>query len=154
SISADGVLAYRAGIQATGLQLTWFHRQGKILGEVGEPAAINQVVLSPDAARVATVRTAGQEDIWLLEFARSVTTRFIFEPRRDNSPVWSPDGNRIVFQSGSGTVDDFYQKPSNSASDEQLLLRSEAQKQPTSWSRDGRFLLYATAGLNSKLDIW
>jgi Tol biopolymer transport system component len=154
SISANGVLAYRTGIQAAGLQLTWFDRQGKILGEAGEPAAINQVVLSPDASRVATVRTAGQEDIWLLDFARSVTTRFTFEPRRDNSPVWSPDGNRIVFQSGSVTVDDLYQKPSDGASDEQLLLKSEAQKIATSWSHDGRFLLYATRGLNSNYGIW
>src|SRR5262249_14438402 len=56
--------------------------------------------------------------------------------------------------SGSSTVDDLYQKPSNGASDERLLLKSEAQKIPTSWSNDGRFLLYTALGLNSKLDIW
>jgi len=59
-----------------------------------------------------------------------------------------------VFRSGSLTVDDLYQKPSNGASDEQLLLKSESQTAPTSWSNDERFLLYATLGLNSTFDIW
>src|SRR5207249_2955607 len=67
-------------------------------------------------------------------------------------PVWSPDGNRILFGALQGKVRrGIYQKPSNGAGGEELLLPSEnsdTQIWPTSWSRDGRFVLY-TRGLIS-----
>ena len=153
SISRSGVLAYRTGEQAAGAQLAWFDREGKRLGQAGEPAPITEVVLSPDAARVAIVRGPAPDDLWVFEFARSVATRFTFDPGRDRTPVWSPDRNQIVFRSGLGT-DDLYRKPSNGASDEQLLLKSDGTKIPSSWSRDGRFLLYSTLGPNTGNDIW
>jgi Tol biopolymer transport system component len=47
-----------------------------------------------------------------------------------------------------------YQKPSSGAMDEDVLLRSSETKYPTSWSRDGRFLLYTVADPRTKHDIW
>ena len=39
------------------------------------------------------------QDLWLVELARGVTSRFTFDPGNDIYPVWSPDGSRIVFGS-------------------------------------------------------
>ena len=92
-------------------------------------------------------------DIWLMNLARGVSTRFTFGPGRSYDPVWSPDGTRIVFASDrDGGVFNLYQKVASGAKDEQLLLKSPANKIPTSWSRDGRFLLYNTQ--TPKTHVW
>jgi dipeptidyl aminopeptidase/acylaminoacyl peptidase len=55
-------------------------------------------------------------------------------------------------RSGGG---DLYTKPASGASGEQLLVGSNVLKVPTSWSRDGRFLLYEVAtGSSARRDAW
>jgi Tol biopolymer transport system component len=44
-------------------------------------------------------------------------------------------------------------KPANGASSEEVLYASDTGKVPTSWSRDGKFLLYFTGG-GSRHQIW
>ena len=66
-------------------------------------------------------------------------------------PVWSPDGSRILFGALRGKARlGIYQKPSNGAGGEELLLPAETsdpQIWPTSWSRDGKFILYSRGDL-------
>jgi eukaryotic-like serine/threonine-protein kinase len=155
SASATDVLVYVKGTQTAptggvrGIiqgQLTWFDREGKVLGTVGDPGSYRTLAISPDGKRVAFDRAdsqnSGTRNIWLYEFARGVTTRFTFDPGVDVDPVWAPDGSRIAFGSSrSGTLD-LYQKASNLAGDDELLFKSSEAKVPGSWSPDGRFLLY------------
>ena len=89
SASDTGVLTYRTGATAPGQQLTWFDREGKVTGMVGEPALLaglnSAPALSPDEKRVAFASTdpqSGNTDIWVYEFARGTTTRFTFDPGR------------------------------------------------------------------------
>jgi Tol biopolymer transport system component len=49
---------------------------------------------------------------------------------------------------------DLYQKPANGAGAEGLVLSTPTTKNPTSWSRDGRFVLYYTSEPNPSLDLW
>ncbi|PWU07374.1 MAG: hypothetical protein C5B51_10145 [Terriglobia bacterium] len=60
--------------------------------------------------------------------------------------MWSPDGSRIIFTSNRGGVYDLYQKSSDGTGNEELLYRSSEGKGPTSWSPDGRSLLYYSLG--------
>jgi len=142
-VSGTGTLIYRTG--AAGDQqrrLTWFDRQGKILGQLGDPADyVGGIALSPDAARVATTRGSGEgTDIWLLD-SRGVSTRLTFDAAANGLPVWSPDEKYIAFRSNRGGKFDLYQKPSNGAGDDVLLVKSDEDKFPTDWSRDGRSLM-------------
>jgi eukaryotic-like serine/threonine-protein kinase len=127
-------------------QLTWFDRNGKILEAVGEPGSIRTLALSPDGQRVVFERADPQggtsRNLWLYEFARGVTTRFTLDSSWDTDPVWSPDGRRIVFGSGRDGGFNLYEKDSNSATEDVPVLRSNDNKLPSSWSPDGRFLLY------------
>ena len=152
SISASGVLIYRTGGSAE-QQFALFDRQGKSLGTVGEPwlfPTASAPALSPDGKRLAVSRIdpqSGDTDIWLYEFARSVSTRFTFDPGVDQNPVWSPDGSKIVFSATRGGTWGIYQKVSNLVGGEELLYKSgETITYPTSWSRDGRFVLFQTGG--------
>jgi Tol biopolymer transport system component len=153
SASENGVLAYRVGSGA-GRHFAWVDREGKVLSSTGDPLPYNEIALSPDATRVASSRIDGQRDIWLVEFARSIGTRFTFNPSADTSPLWSPDGNRLVFASNRDGRFDLFQKTSNGAGEDELLLKSDENKAATSWSRDGRFIIYQSLSPKTKGDLW
>jgi len=157
SASSTNVLAYATGPQAAaGLgvrgiivgQLAWFDREGKNLGAFGDIGAYRTLELSPDGKHVAFERndpqSPGVTNIWLYEFARGVTTRFTFDSGSDSHPVWSPDGNRIVYgaQRNADGFFNLYEKPSNLAGNEEVLLKSQMHKVPSSFSPDGRYLLF------------
>ena len=153
SVSATGLVTYRAGGAARN-QLTWFDRAGLALGTLGAPDATQfDPALSPDGRQAAVWRTAqGNTDIWLIDAAR--TTRFTFAPAADRWPVWSPDGSRLVFSQQRAGIFDLYQKPANGAGAEALLLASPETKAATSWSSDGRSLLYTVTSSKTSSEVW
>jgi len=127
-------------------RLTWVDRAGRPTGTVGPPGPYRNPVLSPDGTRVAVERTDPQsatQDIWLIELARGVASRFTFDGHNDVYPVWSPDGSRIAFGSDrDGGVFSVYEKPTNGASSEVLLLKNAEGAVPYGWAPDGQVLVY------------
>jgi eukaryotic-like serine/threonine-protein kinase len=158
STSAAGAIAYRTGA-ALGprKQLTWFDRSGRELADLGGPFDSTQLdpSLSPDGHQVALFRgVSGNIDVWLIDLARGVPTRFTFDSADDVSPIWSPDGRRIVFSSNRKGVQDLYVKPAAGTSGgEALLLQSAQLKGATDWSPDGHYLLYQSVDPKRGYDI-
>ncbi len=137
-------------------QLSWFDRQGKVMGTVGDPGVYYNLELSPDETRLAVTKspTADASNIWLLDLSRGgASTRFTFGSPVDTDPVWSPDGSRIIFSSNREGPFNLYQQPANGVNDE-LVLKSNENKFAESWSRDGRFLLYTVIDPKTKGDLW
>jgi Tol biopolymer transport system component len=154
SVSNTGALIYQRGNQ-TQNQLFWIDREGKVLNAVSEPGTYGEIAISPDAKSVAmTSGGPGRSDITVLDLARSVNTRFTFDPAADSSAVWSPDGKQIVFGSDRDGLGNLYIKASNGATNEEVLYKSPEPKTPNDWSRDGRFLLFTTQGLKTGNDLW
>ncbi|HEV3333678.1 MAG TPA: hypothetical protein VG096_21990 [Bryobacteraceae bacterium] len=150
---ATGRPAPAGGVQG---RLTWFDRQGKILGTTGESGLYRTLTVSPDGKRVAVERNDPQSqnrDIWLLEVASGMATRFTSDPGWEAFPIWSQDGSRIIFTSNRGGVYDLYEKASSGAGDERLLYQSSEGKGPTSWSPDGKFLIYYSLGQPTHLRL-
>jgi eukaryotic-like serine/threonine-protein kinase len=141
-----GKAAPKGGVQG---RLSLFDRQGKVTSTPGESGLYRTLTISPDGKRAAFERMDPQtqnRDIWLLDVATGKTTRFTSDPGWDAFPTWSPDGSRIIFTSNRGGVYDLYQKASNGTGTEELFYKSSEGKGPTSWSPDGRFLLYYSLG--------
>lgn len=137
-------------------RLTWFDRQGKVVGTIGERGVYRTLSISPDGTRVAAERTDPQtqnRDIWLLGATSGATTRFSSDPAWDAFPTWSPDGRQIVFTSNRSGVYDLYRKPSSGAGNEELLYKSIEGKGPNSWSPDGKFLIYYSLGQPTHLRL-
>lgn len=158
SASSNGVLVYRSGA-GQNYQLTWLDRQGKVVGTVAEPGRYNSMALSPDGRRVAVSRTNPENtpnwDVWLLDLGRNTSTRLTYDQVRATFPVWSADGSSVVFDAVRGGETNLYLKLASGAGDERLLLKSTADfKFATSWSRDGRFLLYTAENPETKSDLW
>src|SRR6185503_842345 len=65
---------------------------------------------------------------------------------------WSPDGKFIAFASAREGAVKMYVKPADGSADERLL--TDVSGTPTSWSRDGRFLLFNSGSLPTTQDVW
>jgi Tol biopolymer transport system component len=121
------------------------------LGTVGELGNYEGLALSPDGTRVAlSKRSDLTSNIWLVDLSRGTSTRFTFGSGIDSNPVWSPDGSGIIYSSGN----DLYRKLASGVRDAELLLKSSEAPRASSWSRDGRLLLYGVLDPKTKADIW
>jgi len=135
-----------AQAQELPLRLTWVDRTGKVISTVGEAGIFRSPELSPDGKRIAVHRHEGQRggDIWL-DDSRGGLTRFTADTSQteDNaSPIFSPDGARIVFASLRNGKWGLYIKGVDGRGAEQLLIESGSRKMPMSWSPDGQFIIY------------
>ena len=159
SVSTTGVLVYRMSGLAAEAQLTWFDREGQVVGTVGEPSVLeinSPPALSPDGKFVAFARTDQQSqntDIWLFDFARGVSTRFTSDPNLHTNPVWSPDGRQIAFAAFRSGDWGIYRKAFNdlTGNGELMYKSGGVPARLSSWSLDGSRLLYSAG---SPFDIW
>ncbi len=153
SVSRNGTLVYRTG--ESGNRMLWVDRTGKDLENLGEPGEFHNPTFSPSGDRVAfdlaDPRT-GKPDIWVRDLARGVNSRFSFSAGDAAVPLWSPDGKRIVFESGPGW--DLYEKPTGGDGQERLLLHSDERKFPCDFTRDGRYLVYDSQSRETGWDVW
>jgi len=82
-----------------------------------------------------------------------VRERFTMDIAGEVNPVWSPDRRRIAFSSNRDGAYDLYLK-SISGPETEILLKTEDPKSASSWSPNGRYLLYRSASPDSSYDIW
>jgi len=156
SASSTGTIIYRTGAGGGQRQFIWFDRRGQETEHVGEPdgSGVSGPALSPDGQHIAMYRTVdGNSDIWLMEVERGVRERFTMDATEDVNPIWSPDRRRIAFSSNRDGAYDLYVQ-SISSSEVELLLKTEEAKSVSSWSPNGRYLLYRSASRDFGYDIW
>jgi Tol biopolymer transport system component len=156
SVSASGLIAYRTTPVAgsTTTNLTWYARSGTMLGIVGEPDryAYREPRVSPIGLEIAVSRPEKSgASLWLLDGARAA--RFTFGDALDSFAAWAPDGNSLAYtRNRGGSLNVYVQKKGNPAKPE-LLLDAPENEAPTSWSTNGRFLLYNRADRLTGMDI-
>ena len=156
SASESGALIYRGGGESK-TQLIWTDRNGEQTGPASPPGEYFLPQLSPDEQRVATVRADPQSknrDIWLLDVVGGRDLRLTFDPGYDSFPIWSPDGNDVVFISIRGGQSYLHRKRASGTGDEESLWQSDRPIYPYDWSRDGRFILFLTGGQQTRADLW
>jgi Tol biopolymer transport system component len=150
-VSENGTLAYGAVISAT-IQLVWTDRTGKSIGLFGPPGAYNRFRLAPDEKRIAF--DVANQDIWVLDAVRGVTSRLTSDPALDNVPMWSPDGLRVLWASNRNAGYDVYAKSATGTGQEELLIKmGTGNGFASDWSMDGRFVLYQMPGSKGQ-ELW
>src|SRR4029077_5541801 len=96
------------------------------------------IALSPDGLRAAVQRIVPDaNDIWTIDLARGVPSRFTFSADVADDPVWSPAGQAIAFSSVRDGIPGLYRKLVSGTGNGDLLFSNDRSIHPTSWSPDG-----------------
>jgi serine/threonine-protein kinase len=157
SASTNGLLVYAAGSGRPLTRLTWFDRDGNILGTVGDAAFTTSIALSRDDRRIAAATmfgTPGNRDIVLFDGPGAAGDRFTFDATSDNGPVWAPDGKAIAYEGSPKGFLALLRKPVDGGPAEELVPGEIGITHfANDWSADRRYLLY-TRGNGSSNDLW
>jgi len=155
SASGTGVLVHRGGTGAGSSRLVWVDRSGRELSELGPPNPYGNVAISPDGERVAVEIGAdlSSTDIWLIERARGISSRFTFERSSDIWPIWTPDGSEILFASDRTGTYQLYRKRSDSVREETRVPGPATPWGASDISPDGGFITCQSGGTATRWDI-
>jgi Tol biopolymer transport system component len=159
-VGGTSTIVYAAAAPVFSMQFTWVDRQGKTLRIVGEPGVVSAAVRSPDGARVAAITvdiTSASEkrELWISDLERGTKSLFWFKSPVMGPPVWSRDGTRLLFP----LVDNgpqLYARAIDGVQDGRVVFKGNRGEPliATSWSPDGRFVLFNRLGQSTANDIW
>ena len=140
SVSDTGVLVYVSG---SGLDrtLVWVDRDGREEALAAEPRAYEYPRISPDGGRVALSVFEQETDVWIWDFARETLSRFTFSSSGDARPVWSPDGQQLIFESHRDGQGNLFAKSARGTGQVERLMESERHQSPLSMTPDGAWVV-------------
>jgi Tol biopolymer transport system component len=155
TISENGTLVYVPGEFAENPnELVWVDREGSVtpLNEIPRQGAFESPRLSPDGRRITiSIRGATNADVWVYDLSRM--TRLTFDAEEDETPIWTPDGERVTFSALRGGVRKLVWKPADGSASEELLSEQEYHSHLGSWSPNG-VLAFQEQSPSTGWDIW
>ena len=163
SVSTNGVLAHGA-LSPPMTELVWIDRAGRQTGRIPlPPGGYSNPSLSRNGrwATVTRCNSAIDNDLWLVDLQRLLTTRLTFDGKVTSGwgmavpVVWSPDSTRVAYCHDRSGVYDVYQiLTSGEGKPEPLVQSNEPFKLPVAWSPDGKWVVYAQLDTRGMYDLW
>jgi len=148
ALSTDGTLVYLPGGDARRAQrLVWVDRAG-----LAEPLPLperdyHSVVISPDGRRAIVQIEEGMVGLWLHDFARQTLTPFATSGGSSQAPVWTPDGQRVIYRGTRAGFRNLFWKAADGTGEEgRLTTKADVVQTPTSVSPDGHWLVFNEEG--------
>ena len=146
SASRTGVLAFQGGEFSADLALRWRGRDGSVLETIGEPARFSSKArLSPtEETAIVQIRQdeGDNEDLWVVDLNRKSRTRFTFGRGDVGSPVFSPDGETVLWGTMENEEEFFiHRKSVGGSGDGELLAQFDRETWPAAWHPDGSTVL-------------
>jgi serine/threonine protein kinase len=158
AVSNSGTLIYVPGITASAAPvrtLMWVNRDGREEPLAAPPNSYSFPRISPDGTRAAlTVGTGGKRDVWIWDLVHKTLTRLTFDDAYDASPLWTPDGKRIAYESNRGADYKIYWKAADGTGKvEPLGSMPNGALMPASWSSDGKTLVQMEVTVTGNLNF-
>lgn len=139
--SPRGTMVYASGSGSEMRTLVWVDRKGVEEKIASPPKYLEQPRLSPDGSRLAVATRNDTQDVHVLDLRRGTLTRLTFANGEDETPVWTPDGARIVFKADPQTVSSTAADGSGAATPTPGAAElSKMNVHLASMSPDGKFL--------------
>ena len=139
-VSENGSLVYMPVLEETAdaRTLVWVDRQGRE-EPLGAPPAPYE---SPRLRYLALhVEDPDDTDVVVYDLRRDTRIRLTFDPGVDRTPLWRPDGQRVVFSSSREDGLNLYWKAADGTGQAERLNANDAFVFPQSWSADGETLV-------------
>ena len=146
SVSLSGMIVYQTGASArAGQKLIWTALDTGAQESLGEPGQIYHPKISPDGKHaMVEVRNSSDEgtDLWLVDLATGLRTRFTFAPGDEFRPVWSPGGGSVFYEAKDKDGYHIMQQPIEGQGGTSILIESDKEINPTGVSPDDQYLLF------------
>ncbi|MGE0157938.1 MAG: protein kinase [Gemmatimonadales bacterium] len=158
-LSDNGTLLYwRGPASGSRAEFVWVTRNGEVTpveqGWTFDPGGGNMAwSLSPDGTRLALRDMGGGDggEIWIKELDHGPLSRLTFSPSAEGFPLWSPDGQTVLFISDrAGVTDDVWERRADGTGEDRLVLDAERQIVEITSSPDGAHLVFRTANPPSR----
>jgi serine/threonine protein kinase/Tol biopolymer transport system component len=158
AVSENGTVVYLESADASeeAAPLVWIDRDGQTSPLRSTPAEWGNPRFSPDGTRLALDITpsGGRPAVWIYDWTRDQLTRLTSGDGADVSPVWTPDGRRIVFASTRGNgVPNLYWQRVDGTGNVQRLTDSNRTHIAASFHKSGKFLAFSEASSPSNLMV-
>jgi len=143
SVSSNASLAYRRGERSGNYQkteLVWYDRKGTRMEVAGPMDEYRNPAVSLDGKYIAFER-GNPADIWVLDIQRGVPQRLTTRMPEDLFPVWSPNGQQIVFVGVTENSSSLFLRAFGVVGQDEVLTKMAAVG-PDDWSRDGKYILF------------
>jgi serine/threonine-protein kinase len=109
--------------------------------------------VSPDGQRVLLGVADEAEHVWSYDLSAGTLTQLTFDGA-NRAPIWSPDGQRVLFASNRQGALNLFALPAGANGPAERLTTSESLQSPGSWSPDGEVLAFMEQHSTSGRDIW
>ena len=98
---------------------------------------------------------AAESSLWLTDLTRASHLPLSTGGGRNASPVWSPDGKRIMFASDRGGPRAFYEKTVEDSSPERKVREfDDRSAEPRAWSNDGTWIFFSRVDPGTRWNIY
>ena len=97
AISEAGTFVFIRGSSWVNHILTWVDRAGTVIEQVGQPATMEGVRMSPNDLYAVTYVASNTADISLFDLITGDRRRLTLDPETDDWPIWSPDGLLVAY---------------------------------------------------------
>jgi len=155
--SRSGVFVYHPGIAADEKwPVVWLGSSGKIEPLVTTPGTYSWPRFSPDGKRLAFTNDSGKgREIFVYDRPRDALSRLTSAGGVNHSPVWSKDGEHLVFQASNTAGSRLSWVRADGSGENQTLLESKTSfLRPSGFSPDGRTLAYFEVKPEGGVKIW
>ena len=145
AVAADGMLVYvdaPRSLASNARTLVWIDRTGKEEAVAAPPHAYQHPRLSPDGTRVALASSDLENDLQIWDLRRARLTRLTFDPAEDQFPVWTADGERIVFSSDRGGTPNLWWQAADGTGTAERLTTSGNPQLGTGITPDGTAVVF------------
>ena len=154
--TAGSILIYRARQHLPQALLAWVDRDGRELSAIAAPpGAFRQLSLSPDGRVVAVDRSDAQgvSSVWTIDLQRGTSDR-VPAAYWSGSPVWSADGAALAYSIAADSPPNVVIRGDRGAGEERRLTTSANIQYASSWTPDGRVIVFRAFSNDTGWDLF
>jgi serine/threonine-protein kinase len=153
AVSQNGTFVYVTATTIEPRTLVWVDRTGHETPLPAPPHAYRYPRLSPDGSRIAVEAEDGDNDIWIWEVGRATLTRLTQTPESELSPLWSPDGRYVWFQSTRQGAANIFRQLADGTHEAERLTTDPSRQLPDAFTPDGKVLVFRTLDTSNRYDL-